>query len=174
MMAAVYRQLRLWDDAIKLAERRGYHGLNMLREQQMSFLLSTNQEELAGQVLEETGDTDHAMTLYLKANKPVKAARLALKWPILLQDNELMSRVARSLITFGMSSIFVSSICFFNTFFTNLELYELAGDLSHKLKQPEAAIAMYRRGGAYARAIELARNVAPDEVTNLEEEWGDW
>lgn len=29
-------------------------------------------------------------------------------------------------------------------------------------------------GGAYARAIELARNVSPDEVTNLEEEWGDW
>lgn len=122
----MYKQLSLWDDAIKLAERRGYHGLNTLREQQMSFLLSTNQEELAGHALEESGDTDRAMTLYLKANKPVKAARLALKWPALLQDTDLMNRVEKSLVAF--------------------ELYELAGDLSNKLRNPEAAIAMYRRG----------------------------
>lgn len=109
-----------------MAERRGYQGLNVLREQQMSFLLSTNQEELAGQALEDSGDTDRAMTLYLKANKPVKAARLALKWPTLLQDNDLMNRVAKSLVSF--------------------ELYELAGDLSNKLRRPEAAIEMYRRG----------------------------
>lgn len=54
------------------------------------------------------------------------------------------------------------------------ELFELAGDLSHRLNHAEAAIDMYRRGGAYARAIELARNVSPEEVTVLEEEWGDW
>lgn len=33
---------------------------------------------------------------------------------------------------------------------------------------------MYRKGGAFARAIELARTVSPEHVTNLEEEWGDW
>lgn len=33
---------------------------------------------------------------------------------------------------------------------------------------------MYQRGGAFARAIELARNVQPELVTMLEEEWGDW
>lgn len=33
---------------------------------------------------------------------------------------------------------------------------------------------MYQRGGAFARAIELARNVQPELVTALEEEWGDW
>lgn len=109
-----------------MAERRGYPGLNVLREQQMSFLLSTNQEELAGHALEESGDIDRAMTLYLKAVKPVKAARLALKWPTLLQDNDLMGRVANSLVAF--------------------ELYELAGDLSNKLRRPDAAIEMYRRG----------------------------
>lgn len=55
-----------------------------------------------------------------------------------------------------------------------LELFELAGDLSHRLNHTEAAIDMYRKGGAYARAIELARKVSPEEVTVLEEEWGDW
>ncbi len=76
--------------------------------------------------MEESGDTDRAMSLYLKAKKPVKAARLALKWPTLLQDTDLMNRVAKSLVEF--------------------ELYELAGDLSNKLRKPEAAIAMYRQG----------------------------
>lgn len=54
------------------------------------------------------------------------------------------------------------------------ELFELAGDLSQRLQQPEAAIAMYQRGGAFARSIELARTVQPEMVTVLEEEWGDW
>lgn len=54
------------------------------------------------------------------------------------------------------------------------ELYELAGDVSYKLQRPEAAINMYRKGFAYARAIEIARKVSPEDVTVLEEEWGDW
>lgn len=33
---------------------------------------------------------------------------------------------------------------------------------------------MYRKGTAYPRAIELARSISPDEVVQLEEEWGDW
>lgn len=54
------------------------------------------------------------------------------------------------------------------------ELYELAGDLAQKMNQPNAAIDYYRKGKVFARAIELARNVSPEEVTTLEEEWGDW
>lgn len=79
-----------------------------------------------------------------------------------------------------MKTLFFSFLCRFSFIFKmfhfvlNLELYELAGDLTYKLHRPEAAIVMYRKGGAYARAIELARNVAPEDVTNLEEEWGDW
>lgn len=38
----------------------------------------------------------------------------------------------------------------------------------------ESSIDMYRKGGSFARAIDLARNVTPEEVINLEEEWGDW
>lgn len=55
-----------------------------------------------------------------------------------------------------------------------IELYELAGDLSQKMNQPNAAIDYYRKGKVFARAIELARGVSPEEVTTLEEEWGDW
>lgn len=54
------------------------------------------------------------------------------------------------------------------------ELYELAGDLAQKMNQPNTAIDYYRKGKVFARAIELARSVSPEEVTILEEEWGDW
>ena len=89
----MYIKLRRWDDAIKLAERRGYPGLYDLKERQMAYLLSTSQEEKAGEVLEERGEKDKALTLYMKANKPGKAARLALKTPSLLQNEDLISRI---------------------------------------------------------------------------------
>ncbi|EAL39797.1 AGAP005330-PA [Anopheles gambiae str. PEST] len=151
---AMYTKLRRWDDAIKLAERRGYHGLPELKEAQMEFLLTTSQEEKAGEVLEERGEKDKAMTLYMKANKPVKAAKLALKTPHLLSNENLVTRVSASLI--------------------KAELFELAAELANRTGQQQTAITLYRKGGAYARAIELARYVTPDDVTSLEEEWGDW
>ncbi|XP_031636976.1 intraflagellar transport protein 172 homolog isoform X2 [Contarinia nasturtii] len=150
----MYKDLRKWDDAIKLADRRGYSDIETLLKEQMSYLLKSNQEEKAGQVLEARGETDQAMTLYLKANRPTKAARLLLKLPHLLHDEELLNRVITLLI--------------------KSELYELAGDLSQKMNQPNAAIDYYRKGKVFARAIELARSVSPEEVTTLEEEWGDW
>lgn len=150
----MYIKLRRWDDAIKLAERRGYHGLSELKEKQMSYLLSTNQEEKAGEVLEERGEKDKALTLYMKANKPGRAAKLALKTPSLLQNEDLVARISTSLI--------------------RSELYEIAGDLAQKTAQSETAMKLYRRGNAYSRAIEIARHISPHEVITLEEEWGDF
>lgn len=97
----MYKDLRKWDDAIKLADRRGYYDVDNLLKEQMSFLLKSGQEEKAGQVLEARGDTDQAMTLYLKANQPTKAARLILKLPHLLHDDELLNRVINSLVKSG-------------------------------------------------------------------------
>lgn len=97
----MYKDLRKWDEAIKLADRRGYSENENLLKEQMSYLLKSGQEEKAGQVLEARGDTDQAMTLYLKANQPTKAARLLLKLPHLLHDEELLNRVISSLIKSG-------------------------------------------------------------------------
>ena len=149
----MYIKLKRWDDAIKLAERRGFAGLGDLKDQQMKYLLSTNQEEKAGEVLEERGEKDKALTLYMKANKPGKAAKLAIKTPSLLQNTDLVSRISASLV--------------------KAEHFELAGDLAQKTSQLDLAVKFYRQGGAYSRAIEIARYVSPDDVTTLEEEWGD-
>lgn len=97
----MYKKLQKWDDAIKLANQRGYADIDTLREQQMSYLISSGQEEKAGQILEEKSDTDRAMSLYLKAKQPIKAARLMLKIPQLLQNEELVGRVTAALVKAG-------------------------------------------------------------------------
>lgn len=53
-------------------------------------------------------------------------------------------------------------------------MYELAADLYKKLGRNDEALALYRKSGSFSRAIDLARQVSPEEVTVLEEEWGDW
>ncbi|KAH8278227.1 hypothetical protein KR044_002922 [Drosophila immigrans] len=151
---SMYQQLRMWDEAVALAERRSYVRLPELRQQHMDFLLESEQQEKAAQLLEDEGELQQAMALFLKANKPARAARLALKQPQLLQQEQLMLQLTEGLV--------------------HCELYELAGDLAQRLSRPEAALGLYRKGGAYARALELCRVVSPQEVTALEEQWGDW
>jgi hypothetical protein len=53
------------------------------------------------------------------------------------------------------------------------EFHEQAAELFERIGQDERALEGYRQGGAYARAVELARRAFPDEVIRLEEEWGD-
>lgn len=104
----MYTGLQKWDEATKLADRRGYSGTDNLLKEQMSYLLTSGQEETAGQVLEARGDTDQAMTFYLKSKQPTKAARLILKLPHLLQDEELINRVIVSLVKSGIINLLKS------------------------------------------------------------------
>ena len=97
----MYKRLRMWDEAVVLAERRAYPQLQQLKEDQMAFLLTTDQEEKAGQVLEDQGEVEKAMQLYLKANKPARAARLAMKIPNLMNDEPLMMKVTEGLVNCG-------------------------------------------------------------------------
>lgn len=97
----MYIKLRRWDEALKLAERRGYAQMERLRADQMTYLLQSGQEEQAGQVLEERGEPDLAMQLYMKARKTSRAARLALKMPHLMQNEDLMHRVTAALVNSG-------------------------------------------------------------------------
>lgn len=55
----------------------------------------------------------------------------------------------------------------------NAGLYERAGDLYEQAHSFQQAMEAYRAGGAFRRAIELARTAYPAEVVTLEEQWGD-
>lgn len=48
---------------------------------------------------------------------------------------------------------------------TKAGLHERAGDLAAALGRPLDALAAYRKGGAYRKAVELARGAAPAQVS---------
>ena len=143
-----------------------------MRINYFQWLLDTGQEEKAGEVREREGDLLSAITLYMKAGLPAKAAKLVSQHKVcppptpptklhassfslqeLSNQHELLQQVASSLVNAG--------------------LYEKAGDLYEQVRSFQQAMEAYRAGGAFRRAIELARIAYPSEVVSLEEQWGD-
>ncbi|CAH8646361.1 unnamed protein product [Schistosoma rodhaini] len=150
----LYKDLLKWDDAIEISEAKDWSGLDRLKKDYHNWLTETGQEEKAGDLRQKDGDFNGAITLYLRAGVPGKAARLALFEPEISSDRLLMERIIMSL--------------------TQCELYEKAGELYQSLGQSEDAMRCYRQGNCYQKAIELARISFPSNILQLEEEWGDY
>ena len=55
----------------------------------------------------------------------------------------------------------------------NGSLHEKAGELYEYIHSYKEAMEAYRLGGAFRRAVELARSAFPEQVVILEEQWGD-
>ena len=149
----MYRQLLQWEDALRVADTYNLSDRHQLRKDYLQWLQSTWQEATAAEVYERTGDRHLAVEMYLKAGLPAKAARLMLQRNDLLGDAELVYEVVAALQQCNMS-VQVG------------EMYQATG-------QPDKALQAYRKGHAYAKAIDLARTAFPAEVTSLEESWGD-
>nr|XP_046228660.1 intraflagellar transport protein 172 homolog isoform X2 [Scatophagus argus] len=150
----MYQELHMWDDCIVLAEAKGHPELNSLRRNYYQWLTETGQDEKAGEVKESQGDFQGAINLYLQAGLPAKAARLAISRPEITSNSDTVSRIAASLI--------------------KGEFYERAGDLYEKIRNNQRALECYCKGGAFRKAVELARLAFPAEVVKLEESWGDY
>ncbi|XP_072218456.1 intraflagellar transport protein 172 homolog [Leuresthes tenuis] len=150
----MYQELHMWDDCIAVAEAKGHPELNSLRGNYYQWLTETGQDEKAGEVKESDGDLQGAINLYLKAGLPAKAARLAISHPEISSSSEIVSRIAASLI--------------------KGEFYERAGDLYEKIRNNQRALECFCKGGAFRKAVELARIAFPAEVVKLEEAWGDY
>ncbi|XP_065670042.1 intraflagellar transport protein 172 homolog isoform X3 [Hydra vulgaris] len=150
----MYQELHKWDEALAIAEAKRHPELEALQTTYFQWLMKSGQEEKAGEVKENNGEYGEAINLYLKANLPARAARLALRIPSLSSDNQLLERIALSLLKGSF--------------------YEKAGELFEKTNSYQRALEAYRKGKAYRRAVELARSSFPKEVIRLEEEWGDY
>ncbi|KAK4876609.1 hypothetical protein RN001_009115 [Aquatica leii] len=149
----MYKSLYKWDEAIRLAEQRGYSKLDELKDDYMELLLRTGQNEKAGQIFEKQGNHEKAMTLYLKSNCFVRASALLLQHKDLLNDDTLVTNVLKILLKH--------------------ELYENSAEIYEKLQKPNLALECYKKGKIWSKAVALARSVDPEKVVQLEEEWGD-
>ncbi|XP_076797892.1 intraflagellar transport protein 172 homolog [Arvicanthis niloticus] len=128
----MYQELHRWDDCIAVAEAKGHPALEKLRRDYYQWLMDTQQEERAGELQESQGDGLAAISLYLKAGLPAKAARLVLTREELLANTELVEHITTALI--------------------KGELYERAGDLFEKIGNPQRALECYCRGNAFMKA----------------------
>uniref|UniRef100_A0A669PJU1 Intraflagellar transport protein 172 homolog n=1 Tax=Phasianus colchicus TaxID=9054 RepID=A0A669PJU1_PHACC len=149
----MYQELHMWDECIVVAEAKGHPMLDKLRRGYYQWLLDTQQEEKAGEVQEGQGDYLAAVSLYLRAGLPAKAARLAMNRDELMTNGDVINRISTALI--------------------RGELFEQAGDLFEKVGNARKALECYCKGNAFLKAVELARLAFPAEVVKLEEAWGD-
>ncbi|KAJ8965104.1 hypothetical protein NQ317_005365, partial [Molorchus minor] len=144
----MYKKLHKWDDVL-----RGYENLKALKEDHMSMLLQSGQFEKVGQVLEKEGKYEEALNMYMKSNKLLRIPNLLSEHSELLEDHAVIANVLKKL--------------------HKQELYEPAAEIYEKLDKADLAMECYRKGKVWNKAVDLARNVSPDQVVQLEEEWGD-
>lgn len=77
---------------------QGHPALEKLRRGYYQWLMDTQQEERAGELQESQGDGLAAISLYLKAGLPARAARLVLTREELLANTELVEHITAALI----------------------------------------------------------------------------
>eukprot|EP00916_Digyalum_oweni_P007652 GHVL01012886.1.p1 GENE.GHVL01012886.1~~GHVL01012886.1.p1 ORF type:complete len:1133 (-),score=240.96 GHVL01012886.1:417-3815(-) len=149
----LYQDLHRFDDAIRIAEKKGHPNIMQLKSRYLEELLRNGQDEQAGQLQEREGNYHKALQLYLKAGMPTKAAslvkRVAGQYP-----QELLMQIANALAVGGM--------------------HDKSGEILEKMGLVERAMTSYRKGHGYRQAVELAKQHDPAQVVVLEEEWGDW
>merc|ERR1719331_2672953 len=150
---AMYQELHKYDESIRLAERKNHPKVMHLKNFYLQWLLSTQQEEKAGELQEQEGDYVRAIELYLRGGMAAKAASVVQRHNS-NYSQELLQKVVGGLQTSGM--------------------HDRAGELYERMGQVAPAMDAYRKGHAYRQAIELAKQQQPAIVVRLEEEWGDW
>ncbi|KAL0822632.1 hypothetical protein ABMA28_004664 [Loxostege sticticalis] len=150
----MYKQFNKWSEAVTLAEKTDRAAVPMLKQQHMDYLTSTGRLGEAGAALASSGDVQGAVRLWLKGGRARRAASLLLQHSSLLRDNELVDAVHTQLI--------------------QEEWWEMAGEISERRGDSRTAVEYYAKGNNFARAVQLAREACPAEVTRLEGMWGNW
>ncbi|XP_043479504.1 intraflagellar transport protein 172 homolog [Leptopilina heterotoma] len=147
----MYQKYWHWEDAITLAQNRGWEGVAELRDKHLNWLLDSGQTAKAAGII-ENNNPRKAIKLYLEAHRPGRAARLILANEDLLNDNSLVHEIIKAL--------------------KSTYLMELAGEIFEKTNDYPAAIKAYAQAGVFSRALDLARQAEPNSVVSLEKEWG--
>ena len=147
----MYQKYWHWEDALSLAESRGWAGLNVLRDKHLAWLLESGQAARAAGII-EADNPRRAIKLFLESRRAGRAARLLLSNESLLEDPSIVGEVVRILKA--------------------TDLMELAGEILERTSEFSEAIKCYAKAGVFSRALDLARSVEPNSVVTLEKDWG--
>ncbi|KAJ3338041.1 hypothetical protein HDU93_010039 [Gonapodya sp. JEL0774] len=172
----MYQELHKWNLSIKVAEAKNHPDLDVLRRNYMQWLVDSGQEGQAGEEKEEAGDTYGAINLYLKGGMPARAAHLLEVHSLWSGAVDVTERVAAALQKNGMlEKVRSANIAFLTTegYLTIRSLFQ-AGHLYQKLKRFDRALEAYKAGKAFRKAVDLCREIFPDQVVAIEEQWGDY
>mmetsp|Transcript_147414 Transcript_147414/g.383208 ORF Transcript_147414/g.383208 Transcript_147414/m.383208 type:complete len:1766 (-) Transcript_147414:28-5325(-) len=150
---AMYQGLHKYEECIRLAESKNHAKVVHLKNFYCQWLLSTQQEEKAGELQEQEGEYVRAIELYLRGGMAAKAASVVQRHNGNYSP-ELLQKIVGGLQMSGM--------------------YDRAGELYSRMGLVAPAMDAYRKGHAYRQAIELAKQAQPALIVTLEEEWGDW
>ncbi|EPT27822.1 intraflagellar transport protein 172, putative [Toxoplasma gondii ME49] len=150
----MYRNLHMFDASIRLAVREN-RDVTQMKVQFHRWLMESGQEEKAGEAALRNGkDPELAVKCFMDGGLPFKAAGAIASNEQVSFSPTLLASVAAAL-----------SAC---------KLHERAGDIFRRLGDTEKAVAAYRKGASFKKAVELSREFRPAAVAEIEEEWGDW
>ncbi|RWS06825.1 Wimple/ift172-like protein [Dinothrombium tinctorium] len=155
-----YLTLHKWTKAIDLAARWGRDDVKEdLEKKYFNWLLESNQEADAGELMEKAGNLEEAIKLYLKAGRVVQAAGAIL--------------AASSKRDFDLSVSLIESVI---RELAASKFYEECGKLNElpMINNITEALNCYIKAKAYNKAIDLARKEFPDEVVRLENQYAEY
>merc|ERR1719409_2223904 len=124
----MYQELHKYDESIRLAERKKHPKVMHLKNFYLQWLLSTQQEEKAGELQEQEGDFVRAIELYLRGGMAAKAAGVVQRHNA-NYSQELLQKIVGGLQASGM--------------------HDRAGELYERMGHIQPAMEAYRRGHAY-------------------------
>ena len=148
----MYQMLHRHDQAIAVAESRSHPDAQQMKAQFFQRLLSTGQEEVAARLREGDQKYSEAIDLYLKAGMPAKAAGVIRDHNI-MNDPRRLDEVTSALV--------------------DANLHAKAGEMYERSDNIRGALDAYKKGNAFAKAVELAQRHFQAQVVDLQEMWGD-
>ena len=155
-----YLSLHKWDKAIDLASRFGQADvLKDLEKRYYDYLIETQQQAEAGNLMERKGRYEEAIKLYMKSGRMVQTCNL-----ILSIANRKGSAISKGVIEELIDDL------------ESAQFYEEAGRLNELpiIENFQKAFELYIKGKCFNRAIDLARKEFPEEVVKLEDQYGEY
>jgi intraflagellar transport protein 172 len=154
---SMYKEMHKFDESIAIAFAKNVPNAQTMKDNYLEWLISSRQEDKAARIYENQAQYQKAIQLYLNGGFPASAANVVIR-----KGSAALTGVQEKTLDQISQGLFANG------------LYEKAGEFFQKRNMNEKAIEAYRKGHSYRYAVELARNIFPNLVVKLEEEWGDY